>query len=840
MDKDKWISNKIKKLMQEKMPQKQAVAVAYSMYEQNNKMQGGGAQPYPNAFPNGIYSYPQQDFNFRPFTFDSNPSTNVNLGNFNAVNPTINPEYVSNQGAITTEYTNPPVAQIDGLNTSNTRYNNIYSNQIFNPYTGVSFDNALFGLGQSIGYTGENKGANTVRGLAAAGKILTSGARTFLSGLGYEQANQRAYNDYMQKMYNPDQAYTSYQDGGQITNAQALTGAFLPEMPVGNAEIEQGEVVKNSATGDIQTAVGEKHDNGGVNVNLPQGSKVLSDYTKIGAQKAKMFRKEFDIKVKATDTYATVMDKYNKKIGFDDVIEEETKAIEQVGQQEENNISSGTKDINMNFLSDKLQEINATKEEMKVLQDQAFETIYDAQESGKKKEEKYDENIMSLSQQYNIPPERIVELMTTQVPVMQAGGPVNVPYRIANTLENPNLYINQSANDSNWMTFGQLYESNPQQVISAFSQVHPRIAQRFFTDGQINRDNIGELQLAINESYDNILTDARNIGLPASRLAQLEADIAANRFVEDAQSVRGVDAKFGNYTATRPTYSLELVTPEERLKLNARGIRTVQDLKTQDPAEYERLLGNYNLVSDAVIGDIIPEATTDVVAQDVVNRNITNYSVPLLPQDYIMPPTPADPVYKADVSLGRIDPINVSIEPNLIEAERQRQAATNAIKFLPDSQRTAAIASLLGQTQTATNQAITAAETANAQSQFQADQFNIQQGDKQSILNEQNNLEYERRALMGLNAAQRDLQNYFQSLNLQQRQNYNDVRDLSLLSQLYPNYSSLDGMNVGYTGYGNQFTNPSSAVRARTRDEEIAYRKKLVQEQARQDAKKSR
>ena len=74
--------------------------------------------------------------------------------------------------------------------------------------------------------------------------------------------------------------------------------------------------------GDVQKVVGETHENGGVKMQLDNGTRVISDNLEIGGDFAKSLRKEFDIDVLAKDTFANTLDKYTRKIGLKKLNEE--------------------------------------------------------------------------------------------------------------------------------------------------------------------------------------------------------------------------------------------------------------------------------------------------------------------------------------------------------------------------------------------------------------------------------------------------------------------------------------------------------------------------------------
>jgi len=861
--------------------------------------------------------------NFNTFQPDQNPTTEVNLGSyFNQQRPQVQsvvPEGFNPFGVDMGTPLQPEATSIDNtqLNPANVDVQTRNIQNLYNPYTGINLESALFSLGQSLNYKGENKGANTLLGAASAGKVLFGGARTLLSGAGYQNRSQDSYNDYRNKLYNPDQIYTQYQQGGEVTNAQVLTGAYLPETPNPSVEIEKNEMVKDGETGDIQKAVGETHEQGGIPVNLPNLSKVLSDHTKIGAVNAKLFRDDLDIKVKATDTYAKVLDKYNKKIGWDTLIEEEEKAIEKVGDQETGEVATTTKDINMNYLSDKLQDLQAGKEAIKPLQDEAFEKIFAKQEAEKrgkgadvKMQEggQYDENIIALAQQYNLTPERVAELLKASAPqqqsnpiaealaqgaapeeiiqqLVQSGMPEEEAKQMVQSLaQQPQMqnggllklqdgalvnyytpsqytladYQNQPFGETNFIAGNVSDLATAQQRLLQQSSILPNTLRRSGLIGDNNQvfldspQAIGAFQTNYNEYINNTLplVDS-NPNIPAEQKQAMKDRLAQEMFTGDTGNVRSIDNTLGNFTISRGSVNLPYLTETDRLKYPK--VKRIGDILDEtgtvkpgfEDLTPETLAALQGAVKTAGINALdvglldIPVADTSIEAS-LERQTITNTQNTLgfanLPVDFNLPPNPLQDVFKASASLSRIDPLKISPEANLIEADRQRQAATTSTAFLPDSQRAAVIASLLGQTQQATNAAISQAETVNAQGQYQADVFNAQQSDKQQLLDNQFNATYEQNAFAAQNNSDVDLRRYFNSLNDQQWFNYNYVDRRNAFNQAPMQYT-IDGQFKGNTG---NFTNPvnNSQFTARTKKEEEAFRISQAREAGKQAGRK--
>jgi len=854
------------------------------------KMQGGGTfqnysisnnlgfnpayQPpqYNNALSLSNYMTPyqtpqteigQNGFRYNPTLLQTTSSStgqyiDPSNDSFNVENADIysDPEQLRRmaQNQFTNTTTNNYDENGNAINTDPTQVNTTTNRSLWNPYTGVNLESALFSLGQSLNYEGDNKAANTFRGLSSAGKVLFGGSRTLLSGAGFQNRQNDVRQGFNETLYAPEQ-FTYMQEGGEITNAQVLTGAYLPDMGEGLVEVERNEQIKNSQTGAIQKAVGDTHENGGIKTTLPDGSKVLSDHTKIGAKNAKMFRNEFDLKVKATDTYAAIMDKYNKSIGFTKTVEEETKIIEKIGDQQQSSIEDETKDINMNYLAEELQEKQIEKEALKSTQDAAFEKIFAAQEKMPKKgkEDKmqeggqYDENIQALAEQYGIAPERIMELLGSNNPqvsqaqqLLQQGAPqeqilqqlldsglseqdaqqilvqATPQMQAGGTIDNlytPNPYMlatygNQSFGSANYLAGNVGTPEEAQQRIQSMQSLYPNLISTSGLATEVNPTNIGAFQTGYNAYADsyNVAVDANPI-LTAQQKQQLKDRVAQERFIQEQGNIRNTDNVLGNFTSSRGTFSVPILTTEERqqypnLKFLGDAVNTDGTIKpeyadlTPDTQSYLtttfKQAGapslDVGLAEIPVVDAVTAPANAEQARSVEQTQNVMD--IARMPVDFILPPSPMQDVYKPSVSLTRIEPVKVSVEPNLIEADRQRQSATNSVSFLPDNQRAAVIASLLGQTQQTTNQAITAATVANAQAQTQADTYNAQVADKQQLLDAQFSQDYEAKAFSAQLNTERDLRNYFTTNNLQQRQNYADTRDLNLLNQLYPQFQT--------------------------------------------------
>lgn len=157
-------------------------------------------------------------------------------------------------------------------------------------------------------------------------------------------------------------------------------------------EVETGEYIKKP-DGEIREVVGEKHAKGGVKLTeeqVPNGSKIISDHLKVGKVGAKKFNDGYDLGIKSTDTYATILDKFNRKSGIKKIVDEQDmiqKNIEkQVLKLQENPESESTIKLNLQLFTDQFQELQDQKtpleEARKILFDEVFQPQEESKEQG--------------------------------------------------------------------------------------------------------------------------------------------------------------------------------------------------------------------------------------------------------------------------------------------------------------------------------------------------------------------------------------------------------------------------------------------------------------------------
>lgn len=260
--KSDWISAKISTLVKEGYPQKQAVAIAYSMYEDAKKEQGGYQLPmYQTA---GTYNFgsglPKPKFSADPniatpeqFSEQMNKITEVNPGKYGLGK---DPNYVSplSEESLTAgedfKKRTDEIGKAAGLpqnfsanifgetNTESTTKKTELAPpdikdgqpyQFFNPYSGFDIPTAASTLGSSI------ESGDTLGTVASGLKLATGLARNFFGGMGQERRK-----NYVQKEF-----YDKQREG--------MTGAGREEMLESGGYYQEGGMEQTGS--DVQSQV---------------------------------------------------------------------------------------------------------------------------------------------------------------------------------------------------------------------------------------------------------------------------------------------------------------------------------------------------------------------------------------------------------------------------------------------------------------------------------------------------------------------------------------------------------------------------------------------------------
>lgn len=354
--------------------------------------------------------------------------------------------------------------------------------------TDYSMEDALYKAGESLSYNpsddvfknaqgevnstakGISQAANTVRLIGSVGKALFAGARNVAAGAAAQKRNDLVLNEYRRKQMNAlknqqlrfenggdfpffnDGGYLMYLEDGdgqiysdmgaqdqreQMPLPKEMTGEYLQQQPMEaniqpNAEVEHKEYVQHP-DGQVQQVEGRKHESGGERVALEPGTNIISDNLKLGARNAKVLNNEYNLNLKAGDTYATAINKYTKKIGIKDLNDQQEEYFNKL-KKDAKTRNEDASELNNQFLSEKINGIEQKKALLENLRSSFTDHVYSLQQESKtprttevdskKKELPTSEEItraMQMAEESSEPVDNPQE-ETQEAPMMEDGG----------------------------------------------------------------------------------------------------------------------------------------------------------------------------------------------------------------------------------------------------------------------------------------------------------------------------------------------------------------------------------------------------------------------------------
>lgn len=643
--------------------------------------------------------------------------------------------------------------------------------QTFNPYAGVDIPSAAAFLGQSI------ESGNTLMGVASGLKLGLGVTRNILGGMGRERTVQDQRDFYRdrqkekmegQPRYSASQENGGYfemggimpapmqaayqgredKDGG-LSEEKVLTGEFMQgvspnnEAVQPNSELEDGEHIYSQDGSSIKVE-GKDHEQGGEEMELQEGDRVISNNLKLKGEGAKRLKQDFDVKVKAKDTYASAVDKIYNSIGLSKIIKEEEEVLGKIKNIEEEVKDETTRNLNSEFLYKKLKDIQSKKEELEPLRQQALETVFNLQEASKPKEEQTenemfkDGGVKQLSERYNIPIERAQQLIEE--------------------FKNGGYKKYQDGGKFEFKSGDTSYEVDIKDVNDA------KEAQKLITQIEnIRKDaKVGAKVSELPKEYSDAVTSLENI------VKKYNEDVDIQRALAGEMEVPG--GKKGKDT---------LVTNQIYGENNANAFYGIT-LNEED------------------LSDTTSEVEGDSEDDDKKDKNILD--IPLTPDQGVLPPSGMASQLDVQRRYDRVDPKLMSPDAIVEENNRQAQAAIAATADLPDSQRAAAIGQINSQLQQKNSQAISQVEMQNAQIQNQAEAQNIQVQANEENARATDALSYEQRQQTAQALTEENVRQFYDYLRKNNNARFNETVTRNALNQYDENFSIDSLGNVIKTG----------------------------------------
>lgn len=605
-------------------------------------------------------------------------------------------------------------------------------------------------------------------------------------GVPEEQVVQMIQAIMQQSQRAPEQGQQFMQEGGSINSkdkmSKALTGEYMFGMdkdnPIQrpNAEIEDKEFLQHP-TGEVQQAVGDTHEDGGIDVKLEDNTKILSDHLKPKIDFVRKIKKEYNIDVKSSDTYSKILEKYSKKIGLSQIVDEQEEYIKKMEKVVTTSKDEEALGLNTQHLSEKLKALEDRKAPLEETRKSFFNELFKEQEDSKPKEEKdkfqnggnFNEAVLQLAQKYNIPQEEISEVFKDggiKLPEYQNGARLEDRYK--DLVSRGYTGTNNIGDMQAWMV-----KNYPEEVTSYFTK-----------SGQpLTAKHVDLLKSNFKSTFNKAGVSANK----ASASYTPEEKLKLQKALEEVDSNKDVYNNFllEGFHDNKWDWRFPMIPANM-------GVQATQQASQQPTAAP---LPNFYQAPEA------SQTQEDVENLTEEERRRGNVDMLLLPDQSSMLPNSLQAHLKVNRRFDRINPALVSPEQALQEINRQTVATKERLNTGAGAERIAGELGLSAATQDNINKIVTDTEKLNSQiiSNTDARNATIQATEENAAA--QDALSYEQRQLMAKAKTDFDINNYYNTLRENNVRNYAKVNELNLLNQMYPDFQ--------FTGTGIEKTSPN-------------------------------
>lgn len=687
---------------------------------------------------------------------------------------------------------------------------------------------------------------------------------------------------------------------GQRIDSSDLTGEYIYPLPKSmgdnaNVEIEKGEYVLTPDDVGPMEAKGNRHEDGGTPVDLPEAH-IISDYRTIDDDFASYVRENYGIRATEKDTYATLLDRYKKKIGLSEKYDDQErvfKRLEKNKDVKDKNTSELNKSILSKYVNDNQKEIDELEAQFRSFAD----IVYNKQEESKRQEKidaffrdggKVDLNAVrkqakALNVSESDAKNWIYDEYVKRVRKMAEGGPTKEQIEWGKKVQqllmkqfgralnmsivdvadreqilNPDSGVNSNQNLQHRSSAGYGRVNN--KAISNLLDIN-RWANKYNTDGDFNTEGF---QTGYNSQLNNLWALAESGAIANAEKAKKFRDEYgfwgedAGKYDQGSKSAYNsfaVDDKFGQTTATRSFYGLDVVTPEQKRLLNEKGIKNYVDLFGDKSDAAKKILGaDYNkfvalrdsglmpeidFVLESVkpemkpieagpiapgltppkIGspgriEVKPKASTPTTATDTDTEEVVEDNGPKgQGRPAAFGPIFPEMLRTLDTGLEieglerhqapRIDPVLQSADQYINELNRATSAQLDAVGDVPDSQRSAILANMNAIAGSNIAKYINEVNFNNARQINEADRFNEMayvQTDDKNIAERQR---YESGLLKAMAIRDENLARYYDSINSEIQNKFNVRTSLNTIASMAPNMRMLPSGQIIYV-QGNQ------------------------------------
>lgn len=659
-----------------------------------------------------------------------------------------------------------------------------------------------------------------------------------------------------------------------MMTGSVVTGVQNTPNVKANAEVENGEYIK-FPDGSVAKALGERHEKGGINLILPNMTEVLSNTNDLTISKdiVKTLKKDYDMKnVSTDDTYSKVLDKYARKIGYSKILQEEEDLFNQVKKNTENALSDGSRNINNQYLAQKIYKLQQDKVPLQGELSGMFDKLFRTQQASKSE----DEQVVPM-----------IEDELSEEQVFRLGGRVDDFNRLVGNygltkqkaytlLEERGVLPRFDGGGVFWGDFEKYqknYQNIPNYRAGQLSQQANRLNDiitkagvekllgNYLTGTQQEQDKTAGLYQ--NWLYDNLPSIAKDYSstMPPTKQG-LQYLIDQGIVAEEDFNKIGVKVpkKAGEVLGFADGQLSEAKIKEVNDMINSKldsddkknlylrnnfidnkwffRAPEVQTVKFKTEEEKENTLKDYTEIGDNVYKsnktglyfiptvEVQPEVVnpakirTQELSETPEGTPVDNSPVDIppavnrnrlfaMPNQSYLPPMSLQAESMYETELGRLDPVRLGIEDTIRRNQDNTQFLASQLKSLPPTVSAGLMASVIAQSQQSENQAINQVHQINAQNISQAEQFNIRQADLEETANNASKLNYEQRALLGLSKTDQDLRNFYNAMREVNINNFREQQIMNTMNNLFPQYGiDVSGTSVVFDPKVQNYYNP--------------------------------
>lgn len=459
-----------------------------------------------------------------------------------------------------------------------------------------------------------------------------------------------------------------YVGNGEWVNTKDFTGEYVYPLPKSmenkaNVEVEKGEYILPPDGSAPMEAKGEKHENGGTPLSVDDSTLVVSDHTNITDGLAKLAREEYGLKVTPKNTYADVLDKYKDKIGLKSKYEEQENLLKKLEDNKKIK-DQNTVRANQTILSKRINEVQQEIDGLEDNMTRFSNIVFASQEERKTKEEEgyyfRKGGIVDSPEFQKLKKDRgwsddearrkVLEIIKQNKDILQAQEGLTFSI-VNNPYDTRSLYAVQSANNTAYGEAG----NNPGQRLYELSRQFPALTmgdnpiltvdQEAGTASYTNPEleNAALIQNQIQNTYQALRSIAPNIRNNEELNNYIDQIQFLDSSVAAVTGARDLDNKFGEFTSSRPSVGLSVLTQEQKNQLNEAGINNyVQLVANPDTAR--------NILGDERFNQLIELQNTDGAAG--LDFRLDAYDVPDLLQTPGIPQLPTNPTAPDISSIG--------------------------------------------------------------------------------------------------------------------------------------------------------------------------------------------